>query len=767
MSHVKDFEDLVAMEHAIRALAQVRENRHGQVDAFSNRGEITSSLTTVFLRAYDENCSDSSQFAKPQKDGVYFGVDELPEASKARLQEIMREFVDHAYDENGAVVITREQAPQTLQTLYEQLKEIPLNHVEYAAGVLLQHLGVSEKWHEALPQGVDFTRAHHGSPLEQRFVEALHNGAHHTHTSQFITHSESVDVVAGHEFPSMERENWRTHYVTENGYLVDRTDEFKARLESYLNNGGHIGDFTVAVTDDNDHLSQLVKAPRGADVATRERIGSISSRLEEMRHADEVDGKKVDMTMQPLFCMDTDLLTGLYIKSHAAGEPSEMSRFKALAKKSGVIAADAMGMSDMLGFMPDEAHRANQTPETIRDCIREKFVRLREAAGDDRGMQNILARAERNMINIAPRVWESVEKAFTKEDGSPKRPPAERHGSATEKHFYMSQGGMGSGKSYAEEMAKTECGDDLIVAGLDAVRSESQQYDLFLGTDNHNNDYKKLEEFGKLIRAMTIRRAMHDGHDLLLDGTGIPYRSRYKQVVGNFKEEGYRTAVLAADVPLYVDDAEKRAFLALSGKTFDDALFRGGSRLTRTGRAVPLSAVSDSHMRAPEAIMNAARDENVDCFRLMDTAPALGKSYTLSYVVEVNDEQINLLRQTPANKMYEVLKGQHLIPDDVTVPEATDQFDFKIVRNLGEGHYRMQVVTDMERYLGVVQKGLYDRDVITNLQKGDYTGPEDYTRNTLSFDVEGSFQNERGKLRTVPAKGVQEVQWPQYTRAIG
>jgi len=426
-----------------------------------------------------------------------------------------------------------------------------------------------------------------------------------------------------------------------------------------------------------------------------------------------------------------------------------------------VIRPDALGMSDFIGFMPEEKDSAHQTPETICQNIREKFAVLKEKAGDDLQLQAIVGRAEKHMLAVAPRIWESVEKAFRKEDGSPKEPPTDR-----KKHFYMTQGGMGSGKSYSERIAKQECGDNLVVAGLDGVRSESQQYDLYLGTDNHNNDYKKLEEFGKLIRAMTIRRAMHEGLDLLLDGTGIPYRSRYQPILAKFNEADYHTSVLAADVYLYVNDPPKRAELALQGKTFDDALFRGGARLTKAGRAVPLGPVSDSHFRAPEAIMNAARDKDVDRFRLMDTAPAQNDANMLSYVVNIDDLQLHKLRNTPTTQLRQTLQGEGLVPADVVLPKQDEFYDFKIVRNLGENRYMMQVITDLERYLGFVQKGLYNRNVSTQLQNRELVGPEDYTRNTLSFDVEGDFQGPDGKLGTVPAKGVQVVDWPHYAKVI-
>ena len=70
------------------------------------------------------------------------------------------------------------------------------------------------------------------------------------------------------------------------------------------------------------------------------------------------------------------------------------------------------------------------------------------------------------------------------------------------------------------------------------------------------------------------------------------------------------------------------------------------------------------------------------------------------------------------------------------------------------GHYRIEVITDAERYLGTLEKGLFNLDA---------NGPEALFKLTkpMSFDVEGLFQNERHTLNMSPDQNISVDELPE------
>src|SRR5690606_5113075 len=110
-------------------------------------------------------------------------------------------------------------------------------------------------------------------------------------------------------------------------------------------------------------------------------------------------------------------------------------------------------------------------------------------------------------------------------------------------------------------------------------------------------------------------------------------------------------------------------------------------------------------------------------------------------------------------------KRQDLIPDRVTLPEHEDDWagaDLQVVRDNQDGSYRVEIITDMQRYVSMVQKGLMNRDVIAELQKGNKdVGPEMLFHNKIACDMEGHFHGANGVLKLEPQRGVLEVPFPE------
>ena len=80
-----------------------------------------------------------------------------------------------------------------------------------------------------------------------------------------------------------------------------------------------------------------------------------------------------------------------------------------------------------------------------------------------------------------------------------------------------------------------------------------------------------------------------------------------------------------------------------------------------------------------------------------------------------------------------------------------ENWNFKVVAKIGD-KYRIEIITDAQRYLGTLEKGLFNMDA---------DGPESLFKLTkpMSFDVEGLFQSDRRSLAVQPDKAVAIEEW--------
>jgi hypothetical protein len=501
-----------------------------------------------------------------------------------------------------------------------------------------------------------------------------------------------------------------------------------------------------------------------------ESLDRLRNRLSKLKDASIIDGRKVEEGVAQLVSMDIDLLTGLSMKDQkkpdGSTEKSEVARLGAFIRKHSPIVRDSvpedlLAMSDFLALFPkpdDGSDYASHMDARLKEL---SVIAIQEGNED---AHELLAAATPHIKALAPRIMSAVDEHFkdkkTAQELGEKKP-----------HFFMTVGGVAAGKSNAEKIANEECGkDNYVIAGLDMVRSMFDRQAINLATDNHNFDYKNIEQAGKLVRALVLERGREQGYHLLLDGSGIPYENRYAPILAAFKGDEttkfqYKTNVLGFDRTLYVHDPEKRSALDRESprKALGDALFYQGMRLGRDLRSVPVKIIANNYASVPEAMLQASQDPNVDRFWLIDNNPRKNqeemKPYILSFTTEITEEQLTTLDKLKGPQLKEAIlamdneKVNKALQDKRYTPDELppENWNFKVVAKIGD-EYRIEVITDAERYLGTLEKGLFNMEA---------DGPESLFKLTkpMSFDVEGLFQSNQRSLAVQPDKSIAIEEW--------
>jgi hypothetical protein len=735
-----------------------REYSVSNPDKGHNRDEVAGHLGDIFMRIYDYAFEDSSQHHKVVG-GKVCNTRDLTEADRLKLHGIFQKFVKKNYDHQGQLTLSPEQGPEALKTLYQDLRDhVPLHNSSLACGALFVEIGLSGKWRKLFPRGIDFVRgeplAQNGSVpfLEARFHEAFFGAEHSPTSSAFINPPESVVEIAGMRFAAKTVNQWRTHLVTQTGHLVDLTEDLKRHIETHINSGKPMDSLRVDVRDArrlSDFVEGFAQSPEEQNL--RE---TIKTKIRILSESDQIDGLPAqdDRGQARLMCLEVDFLTGLNMKIMPGQVQSDLARLTALHSQA--LGGDSFSDLVPLHFTTQSRGRRNERTkelkrEELRAHIRQQTRKLMDAARDkkDPSLEALVAIAAPHLEAMMPLVDEATDRQFIL-DASP----------AAEKRLYMTMGGSASGKSGLKKIADAECdgGKSLVVASLDDTRGECQRYWLYPATNNHNDDYKSAEQFGNSVRDLITRRALEGGHHLYIDGSGIPYEGRNDKITKRFKENGYHVSVLAAQAPLFVHDPKRRKELLDQGTAPDDALSRLGARQAKQLRGLNPKIVVDKHIKFPLASRNAARDPHVDRFMIQDVTSPDNK-YTLSYVLTLDQEQTDRLAKLSGTELKEALIEGDLVPGWVKLPPNTDNerlYNLKVIRANSDGQtYRVEIITDIEQYIHMVEKGLLKRDAI---------GPEALYDYGVHADLEGHFHGPDGKLNTLGAKGVGERALERY-----
>ncbi len=778
MTHLPLFEELVASEAAVRADYIYRNKRITFHDAGNpiyydatnpdrgaTREAVAAQLYENFIRTYNYMFKDSYQHEQLVESKVC-NTRDLKDEQRAHLQSIFREFAQQYYDVSGKPMIAQEDAAVALKSLYDRVTlEVPLAFSGMALGSLFLELGRGEKWKDITPRGIDFTRGEPSVDIMQRIKDAIFAKDHTPSTSSFISFPESVEKIGGMAFQVQKVEGWRSHLVTSTGHLIDLTDDLRGRIEKQLAEGKPIEELKVDVAPGAFHLWQFQQPLSEGSKKAKEIRQMVRDKLEDMSVAPTVDGLAVKNyegghRQVSLVSMDVDLLTGLNTK--LPKEASELKNFKAFLAKNGYAEISDLLPKDFnenITRMPDEAEKT-KARDMLRSHVALAIADLRTKASGNEALESLIDRAGQRLADTLPHVYEITDKAFLKNDGNEGKEPVT--GSAPK--MYMSMGGTASGKGGLKILAKKECGDDIVLASLDDARADAERYWLYLATNNHNDDYKSVEEFAKAHRELTTRRALKGHYHLFVDGSGVPYEGRNDKVTREFKENGYNVSVLAAQAPLYLNDPEMRKQLSAQGLKPSDSAGRLGDRLTDELRIVPIEIAAEKHIGFSIATRNAARDTNVDRFLIQDVSGPVGSSYTLSYVMTLGREQMRDVAGLQGAALKEAMISKGLVPEWVKLPEdkgansPEPSYDAKVIRDNHDGSYRVEFITNLRQYVNMVQKGLLCREA---------KGPEAWFNNTMRGDIEGHFKAPEGKLLLQSPQGVAVTPWVNYQPLSG
>jgi fido (protein-threonine AMPylation protein) len=205
--------------------------------------------------------------------------------------------------------------------------------------------------------------------------------------------------------------------------------------------------------------------------------------------------------------------------------------------------------------------------------------------------------------------------------------------------LFMSMGGAGSGKTAVEEIATAQCGDNFVIASLDEFRKCSDLYTVMTAANHHSDDYIFVEPFANRLRDWVAHHAKEAHINILYDGTGIPYKPRYFNVINEFEEAGFYTQITAIDAfivkPEGREDELSRSAVICSVK----------ERFERTGRALPWVVTVDKHIRSPWSFLDALEHESLDKISLFANDSERDKHYLVAESFGLSETEVRTLQE--------------------------------------------------------------------------------------------------------------------------
>jgi hypothetical protein len=208
----------------------------------------------------------------------------------------------------------------------------------------------------------------------------------------------------------------------------------------------------------------------------------------------------------------------------------------------------------------------------------------------------------------------------------------------TQPQLLMCMGGAGSGKTAVEELATALCGDNFVVASLDEFRKISDLYRVLTAAGHHSDDYIYVEPFANRLRSLVAEQAKQNSINILYDGTGIPYKPRYANIVEQFKQAGFKTQVTAVDAflvkPEGREDELPRSAVINSVK----------ARYEQTGRALPWVVTVDKHIRAPASFLDALEHKSLEKLSLFANDGERDRHYLVAESFIFSNEEVDVLQ---------------------------------------------------------------------------------------------------------------------------
>lgn len=552
-------------------------------------------LTELFSRIHREMFYDwKDQATVGHRPGT------MPDAAKRKQFRVAIEGLvldgddnkDTAIFDNNGFVIRTENIAERLSVFYQKMRavrpfsygnRITLDFFMIALGNLPAFKGVYE-------QGIDFRRLavndssalHYPQSSLEDITQAFRHALDPTRSKSLQNKPngygkwpESKKFVQGIPFLSHKTHDGIACLVTVNGGLVPL---YSLREELFLP-GKQFADYPA-------ELSETV-------------IGYLPG-TERLRGSETVccDGIRIaENGSAPLFCLDVNILTGL----RAPGHTELMQLLKQCAGDNALI----------FDLADDEA---------LKNRL------LSAAEGDERLRRGVEIAYER-IGNITKKLDEAKEAIF------------EGKIAVANPRLFMCMGGAGAGKTAVEEMAVAQCGDNFVIASLDEFRKLSDMYTVLTAASHHSDDYVFVEPFANRLRGLVSRHARALRINILYDGTGIPYKPRYADIISEFSAAGFHTQITAVDAfivkPQGREDELPRSAVIKSVQ----------ERYEKTGRALPWVVTVDKHIRAPGSFLAALQHSALKKLSLFANDGERDKHYLVAESFDFADEEVRALQR--------------------------------------------------------------------------------------------------------------------------
>lgn len=358
-----------------------------------------------------------------------------------------------------------------------------------------------------------------------------------------------------------------------------------------------------------------------------------------LREKTEIDGIALAKNgAVPLFCLDTNILTGL----------------------------SSVGQIELNELLKQCAG----THASLLSLANNEFLKhkLLTAAKDEPRLQRTVEIAIERLNKMVDKL-ESAKQAIFKGKIADKQPK-----------LFMSMGGSGSGKTAIEEMARAQCGDNFVIASLDEFRKQSDLYSLLMAADHHSDDYVYVEPFANLLRDLVAEQAKKTQINLLYDGTGIPFIPRYSKIVEQFNAHGFKSQVIAVDA-FIVKPQGREEELQRSG-----VISSVKARYQQTGRALPWVVTVYKHLRAPRSFLHAIEESCVDKISLFANDGDKDQHYLVAESFDINRQEVKKIHQQQKNRTLAAYLKRRIKTADESIlknlaNKGKDSIDTLMARN--------------------------------------------------------------------------------------
>jgi len=626
---LKKLRTALAIAQGTKLLSTLQQEAEGTVS--QDQAKRVTYLTELFSRIHREIFHDwREQLTVNHRPG------NMPDANKRKqFREAIERLVldgddngddnkDTAIFDNNGFVIQTENIAERLSVFYQKMKtvrpftygnRITLDFFMTALGNLPAFKGVYE-------QGIDFRRleANDAASLHeisgtleditvafQHALDPVRSKNLQNRPNGYGKWPENKKFVLGIPFLSHKTSDGIDCLVTVNGGLVPLSN---IRLELFLP-GKQFADYPLSLAE------HVIGYLPDTEILRKPGIN-------------EIDGITIgEDGLAPLFCLDVNMLTGLRWPSH--------TELVELVKQ-------CRGEKALIFELADN------------EALKKKLL---AAANGDQRLERTVEIAYERLSKITRKLNNARELIF--EGKIPDEKPK----------LFMCMGGAGSGKTAVEELARAQCGANFVVASLDQFRKISDLYKVLTAASHHSDDYLYVEPFANRLRGLVANHARTARINILYDGTGIPYKPRYADIVDQFNSAGFHTQVTAVDAfivkPEGREDELPRSAVINSVK----------KRFEKTGRALPWVVTVDKHIRAPGSFLSAFEHQALDKLSLFANDGERHKHYLVAETFACSEEEVHAIQNHQlSNTLLVYLKAlikQH--PDSILKNLANNDVD--------------------------------------------------------------------------------------------